>query len=236
MTYRILIAEDEHKIARLVRLYLEEAGFEALIVYDGSQVIPAYRHEYPDLVILDLNLPGMDGLDVCRALRRESDVPIIMLTARSGEADRLIGLELGADDYIVKPFSPREVVARVRAVLRRAAGELAVSEVIRAGDLKLDRGGHRAWLGDQVLNLTPSEFDILSALAQNAGRVLSRLQLLEATQGVAYEGYERSVDQHVKNLRRKMEDELGAERMIHTVHGVGYRLDPVGSAHGEDVS
>jgi DNA-binding response OmpR family regulator len=231
MAHKILIVEDEQKIARLVRLYLEEAGFEALAIHDGAQAIPAFRHERPDLVILDLNLPGMDGLDVCRALRRESGVPVIMLTARTEEADRLIGLELGADDYVVKPFSPREVVARVRAVLRRSSGDSPRGETIRAGDLTLDLASHRAWIGEHEMVLTVSEFDILAALARDAGRVLTRLQLLDASQGVAYEGYERSIDQHVKNLRRKLEDEAGHPRVIQTVHGVGYRLDPWEGGH-----
>lgn len=234
MAQKVLVVEDEQKIARLVRLYLEEAGFEVVTVYDGMQAVPAYRHERPDLVILDLNLPGVDGLDVCRQLRRESDVPIIMLTARSDEADRLIGLELGADDYVVKPFSPREVVARVRAVLRRVGGSYQPPEIIRVGDLTLDLAAYRATLGGHILTLTPSEFELLVVLARHAGRVLTRLQLLEATQGVAYDGYERTIDQHIKNLRRKMEDEIGHERLIHTVHGVGYRLDPVEG--GSDVS
>ncbi len=227
MARKVLIVEDEFRIARLVRLYLEEAGFEAAIVDNGTQALAAFRHERPDLVILDLNLPGKDGLDVCRELRRESNVPIIMLTARTEEADRLIGLELGADDYVVKPFSPREVVARVRAVLRRAAGEPSTVEVLQAGDLRIDLAAHQAWLGERPLDLTPSEFDILTALTRNAGRVLTRLQLLDETQGVAYEGYERSIDQHIKNLRRKIEDEAGHPRIIHTVHGLGYRLDPI---------
>lgn len=228
MPQKILIVEDEQKIARLVRLYLEEAGFEAVAIHDGGQAIHAFRHERPDLVLLDLNLPGMDGLDVCRSLRRESDVPVIMLTARSDEADRLIGLELGADDYVVKPFSPREVIARVRAVLRRAGSIPTPGEVIRAGALMLDLGSRRAKVGSAELALTVSEFDILITLARDAGRVLSRLQLLEAAQGVAYEGYERSIDQHIKNIRRKMEDGAGHPRLIHTVHGVGYRLDVEG--------
>jgi DNA-binding response OmpR family regulator len=178
-------------------------------------------------VILDLNLPGMDGVDVCRLLRRESDIPVIMLTARSEEADKLIGLEMGADDYVVKPFSPREVVARVRAVLRRVGAAQPPGEVIRAGTLMLDLASHRAHMAEREVALTVSEFDILAALARDAGRVLTRLQLLEASQGVAYDGYERSIDQHIKNLRRKIEDEAGSPRIIHTVHGVGYRLDPV---------
>ncbi len=227
MPQKILIIEDEKQIARLVRLYLEEAGFVALEIHDGAHAIPAFRHEQPDLVILDLNLPNVDGLDICRTLRRDGDVPIIMLTARSEEADRLIGLEMGADDYVVKPFSPREVVARVRAVLRRMARSTASPEIMRVGSLTLDLTGYRASIGDHSLALTPSEFEILSALARNAGRVLTRLQLLEETQGVAYEGYERTIDQHIKNLRHKIEDDVGKGRVIHTVHGVGYRLDPV---------
>src|SRR5574341_1002163 len=228
MAAKILIVEDEQKIARLVRLYLEEAGYSASVITDGSLAVPAFRHERPDLVIRDLNLPGMDGLDVCRALRRESNVPVIMLTARTEEADRLIGLELGADDYVTKPFSPREIVARVRAVLRRTQGDLPAAETIRAGDLLIEPASRRVRIGEHELTLTVSEFDILAALARDSGRVLSRLQLLEASQGVAYEGYERSIDQHIKNLRRKIEDEAGHERIIQTVHGIGYRLDPVG--------
>jgi DNA-binding response OmpR family regulator len=226
MAQKILIVEDEARIARLVRLYLEEAGFEAMVIEDGRQAISAFKHELPDLVILDLNLPGKDGLDVCRELRRQSDVPIIMVTARSEEADKLVGLELGADDYVVKPFSPREVVARVRAVLRRTAGDVTRPELIRVGSLTLDPNAYRAEIGGEELSLTPSEFEILSVLAHNAGRVLTRMQLLEKTQGLAYEGYERSIDQHIKNLRKKMENEAGYPRIIHTVHGVGYRLDP----------
>jgi DNA-binding response OmpR family regulator len=227
MAQKILIVEDEQKMARLVKLYLEEAGYQAVAVHDGGQAIYAFRQERPDMVLLDLNLPNVDGLDVCKALRRESDVPIIMLTARSEEADRLIGLELGADDYVVKPFSPREVVMRVRAVLRRVNVPQAPGEVIRAGSLLLDLASHRARIGDREMALTVSEFDILAALARDAGRVLSRLQLLEAAQGFAYEGYERSIDQHIKNLRRKIEDDAGHPRIIHTVHGLGYRLDPI---------
>jgi two-component system alkaline phosphatase synthesis response regulator PhoP len=231
MTQKILIVEDERQISRLVRLYLEEAGFQALEIYDGTQAIFTFRHERPDLVILDLNLPGIDGLDVCRALRRESDVPVIMLTARSEEADRLIGLEMGADDYVVKPFSPREIVARVRAVLRRTSRSQSPPDIVRLGNLSLDLAGYRASIGNQTLVLTPSEFEILSTLARNPGRVLTRLQLLEETQGVAYEGYERTIDQHIKNLRHKIEDGAGQTRIIHTVHGIGYRLDPVENEH-----
>jgi two-component system, OmpR family, alkaline phosphatase synthesis response regulator PhoP len=227
LAQKVLIVEDEKQIARLVRLYLEEAGFAVVEIHDGAQAIQSFRHERPDLIVLDLNLPNVDGIDICRTLRKESDVPVIMLTARSDEADRLIGLEMGADDYVVKPFSPREVVARVRAVLRRLSRSGASPELMRVGSLMLDLAGYRATIGDHTLTLTPSEFEILSTLTRNAGRVLTRLQLLEETQGVAYEGYERTIDQHIKNLRHKMEDETGQPRLIHTVHGVGYRLDPV---------
>jgi DNA-binding response OmpR family regulator len=225
MSDKVLIVEDEAKIVRTLRLYLEQAGYEVVAVFDGAQAVAAFRRERPSLILLDLNLPGTDGLDVCRALRRDSDVPIVMITARISEVDRLIGLELGADDYIVKPFSPREVVARVRAVLRRVSAGQGNADTVRVGPLLLDLAGHRAWLGQYALALTQSEFELLSALARNAGRVLSRMQLLDEMAGVAHEGYERSVDQHVKNLRRKIREATGQIEVIHTVYGVGYRLD-----------
>jgi len=223
---KILIVEDEPQIVRALRLYLDQAGYSTAAVYDGAQAIPAFRQEKPDLILLDLNLPNRDGVDICRAIRRDSAVPIIMLTARSDEMDRLIGLELGADDYIVKPFSPREVVARVRAVLRRVGGTLGDTDIVRAGALLVDTAAYRAWLAENPLALTQSEFEILLALARHAGHVLSRAQLLEETQGIAYEGYERSIDQHIKNLRRKIRKAGGPSKMIETVYGVGYRLDP----------
>ena len=233
MSEKILIIEDETRLVRTLRLYLEQAGFGVTAVHDGLQAIPAFRHERPDLILLDLNLPGKDGLDICRALRHDSNIPIIMITARSDEADRLIGLELGADDYIVKPFSPREMVARVRAVLRRTSGSQVASDIVHAGDLLLDLAGYRAWLGEHLLNLTQSEFELLSALARNSGRVLTRLQLLDEMPGLAYEGYERSIDQHIKNLRRKCKKAIGNIPIIETVYGVGYRLDPVTLATNE---
>jgi two-component system alkaline phosphatase synthesis response regulator PhoP len=226
---KILIIEDEPQIVRTLRLYMEQAGYTTAAVYDGAEAIPAFRQERPDLVLLDLNLPGQDGIDVCRALRRESAVPIIMVTARSDETDRLIGLELGADDYVVKPFSPREVVARVRAVLRRVSGPLADVDVVRSGDLLIDTAAYRAWMADQPLSLTQSEFEILLALTRHAGHVLKRIQLLEETQGIAYEGYERSIDQHIKNLRRKIAKAGGQTDLIQTVYGVGYRLESASS-------
>ena len=231
---KILIIEDEPQIVRTLSLYLEQAGFDTAAVYSGHDAIPAFRQERPDLVLLDLNLPGQDGIDVCRNLRRESAVPIIMVTARSDETDRLIGLELGADDYVVKPFSPREVVARVRAVLRRVAGPLADVDVVRAGDLLIDTAAYRVWFASQPLSLTQSEFEILLALARHSGNVLSRSQLLEETQGIAYEGYERSIDQHIKNLRHKLDKASGQPAIIETVYGVGYRLEPNVSAKEED--
>jgi two-component system alkaline phosphatase synthesis response regulator PhoP len=231
---KILIVEDEPQIVRGVVLYLEQAGYTTTAVYDGALAVPAFRQEKPDLILLDLNLPNRDGIDICKAIRRDSAVPIIMLTARSDEMDRLIGLELGADDYIVKPFSPREVVARVRAVLRRVGGALGDSDIVRAGALLVDTAAYRVWLAESPLTLTQSEFEILLALARHAGQVLSRSQLLEETQGIAYEGYERSIDQHIKNLRIKIHKAGGPTKMIETVYGVGYRLEsPIDPVHME---
>ena len=227
MPEKILIVEDEARIVRTLRLYLERAGFEVTAVSDGKQAIPAFQKEKPTLVLLDLNLPQMDGLDICRDMRKLHDVPIIMLTARIEETDRLIGLELGADDYITKPFSPREVVARIRAVLRRAQHSSSQNDTLRAGALLVDLAGYRVWLGDHQLSLTQSEFDILAALAAHKGRVLSRLQLLDATQGIAFEGFERTIDQHIRNLRKKIKTAIGDLPVIDTVYGVGYRLDSV---------
>ena len=227
MSDKILIVEDEVRIVRTLQLYLEQAGFAVTAVHDGVQAIPAFRQERPSLVLLDLNLPGQDGLDICRSLRRLGNVPIIMLTARTEEMDRLIGLELGADDYISKPFSPREVVARVRAVLRRAQGGVGSNDSLQAGPLQLDLAAYRVWLDGQLLDLTQTEFELLATLMRNKGRVLSRAQLLEAVQGVAYEEFERAVDQHIKNVRRKLKAVVGDAPIINTIYGVGYRLDEV---------
>lgn len=224
MTQKILVVDDEIEIVRLVRAYLERAGFSVVTASEGREALAVFRHERPNLVVLDLNLPGMDGLDVCRALRRDSDVPIIMLTARIEETDRLIGLELGADDYIVKPFSPREVVARVRTVLRRAEGIPVRPEVISSAGVTLDLAQRTASLNSQPLELTTMEFDLLALLAERPGQVYSRLQLLEQTQGAAYEGYERTIDVHIKNLRKKLGDDSQDPRFIETVRGVGYRF------------
>lgn len=224
MTRKILVVDDEAEIVRLVRAYLERAGFAVVTASEGHQALAVFRHERPNLVVLDLNLPGMDGLDVCRALRRDSDVPIIMLTARIEETDRLIGLELGADDYIVKPFSPREVVARVRTVLRRAEGIPVRPEVISSAGVMLDMTQRAASLNGQPLDLTTMEFDLLALLVQHPGQVFTRLQLLEGTQDIAYEGYERTIDVHIKNLRKKLGDDSQEPRFIETMRGVGYRF------------
>ena len=224
MNELILVVEDEPKIARLARDYLERASFRVLIAGDGSSALAMARGERPDLVILDLNLPGMDGLDVCRALRRQSDVPIIMLTARVEEMDRLIGLELGADDYVTKPFSPRELVARVRAVLRRVQGDRQQAKLVRVGDLEIDLAGHRVSRDGLVVQLTRIEFNLLAVLAQHPGQTFTREQLLDRLHGIAYEGIARSIDAHVKNLRRKVEPNPAEPRYILTVYGIGYQF------------
>jgi two-component system alkaline phosphatase synthesis response regulator PhoP len=220
----ILVVDDEPKIVKQARDYLEKSGFRVFAASDGKTALAVARHERPDLVVLDLNLPEMDGLDVCRALRRESDVPIIMLTARVEEADRLIGLELGADDYVTKPFSPRELVARVRAVLRRVQGGVHQPGLIRAGDLEIDLIGHRVTRAGEPIRLTRTEFNLLAVLAQHPGQTFSRAQLLDRLHGVAYDGYDRSVDAHVKNLRRKLETDPSEPRYVLTVYGIGYRF------------
>lgn len=224
MAQTILVVDDEPQIVKVLRGYLEQAGFRVVTAHDGPMAITQYKREKPDLVVLDLSLPGLDGLDVARRLRSMSNVPIIMVTARVEETDRLIGLELGADDYVTKPFSPREVAARVRAVLRRAESAPASPEIIRAADITIDRARHAVMRGEEPIDLTPTEFGLLVALAREPGRVFSRLQLLEAAQGDAFEGYERTVDAHVKNLRAKLERDPRQPRYVETVFGVGYRF------------
>lgn len=224
MNELILVVDDEPKIVRLARDYLEQSSFHVQVAADGNTALAAARQDRPDLVVLDLNLPGMDGLDVCRALRRTSNVPIIMLTARAEEMDRLIGLELGADDYIVKPFSPRELVARVRAVLRRTQGELPTPELIRTGELEIDLAGHHATLAGAPLRLTRIEFRLLAILAQHPGQTLTRGQLIDRLHGVAEGGFDRSIDAHIKNLRRKLEDDPAHPRYVVTIYGVGYQF------------
>jgi DNA-binding response OmpR family regulator len=220
---KILVVDDEMKIARLVRDYLTEAGFDVTLAANGPAALAAARSQRPDLVILDLGLPGMDGYDVTRSIRSGSSIPIIMLTARSEETDRIVGLELGADDYVVKPFSPRELVARVKAVLRRVGGEVA-TEVIRAKDLVIDIPHRRVERKDTRIELTTTEFELLRILASSPGRVFTRGQLLDSIRGVSFESYERAIDAHVKNLRKKLEPEPRRPAYVITVHGVGYKF------------
>ena len=225
----VLIVEDEPKIAQLVRDYLERAAFRVATARDGSEALRRARTERPDLVVLDLGLPGLDGLDVARALRRDSNVPILMLTARDDEADKLVGLELGADDYVTKPFSPRELAARVRAIPRRHERATDGSEVLRVGDMTLDLPRMRAEVaGRPVADLTATEFQLLAALARQPGRIFTRSQLLDAVRGVAFESYERAIDAHVKNIRRKLEPNPRQPRYLLTVYGVGYKLADAG--------
>ncbi len=216
----ILVVDDEPRIVQLVRDYLEHGGFTVLTASDGPSALRTARTGRPDLVVLDLSLPGVDGLDVARSLRREGVVPIIMLTARTEESDKLVGLELGADDYVTKPFSPKELVARVRAVLRRAEGAASASDFIRVGsDVELDVPRMEARFGGRRVDLTKSEFLIVSAMARQPGRVFTRSQLLDTVRGVAFESYERAIDAHIKNVRKKV-----GSHYIETVFGVGYRF------------
>ena len=220
----ILIIEDEPELVRILRDYLEKAGFEVHSALRGDTGLSLYEQHQPDLVLLDLNLPGMDGLDIAREIRRNSNTPIIMLTARVEETDQLIGLELGADDYVTKPYSPRVVVAKVRAVLRRAESALRPPDILRVAGLEIDLGGHTVVQDSMTIELTPTEFNLLVGMASQPGRVFSRLQLLEATQGMAYEGYERTIDAHIKNLRAKLEPDPKNPRYIETVFGIGYKF------------
>ena len=220
MSQKILVIDDEVKIVEICSDYLHAAHFDVITASDGLQGLTLARAQKPDLVVLDLMLPGMDGLDVCRTLRRESNVPIIMLTARVEEPDKLIGLELGADDYITEPFSARELVARIRTVLRRASGD-ASSDVIRVGEVTLDRAHYQASLPDRSVSLTSTEYELMATMMSQPGRIFTRSQLLNAVRGVAFESYERAIDSHIRNLRRKLEP---GEYII-TVHGIGYKFE-----------
>jgi DNA-binding response OmpR family regulator len=224
MPKKILVIDDEPKIIEICQDYLKASGFEVVTAGDGLQGLTVARREKPDLIVLDLMLPGMDGLDVCRALRSGGNTPIIMLTARVDESDKLVGLELGADDYITKPFSPRELVARVRVVLRRTSGD-STSEIIRVGEISIDRTRYEATLPDKTILLTPTEFEILATMMKQPGRIFSRSQLLTAVHGIAFESYERAIDSHIRNVRRKLETASGEPRYIVTVHGVGYKFE-----------
>jgi len=221
----ILVVDDEPRIVQLVRDYLEHGGFTVLTASDGQGALRSARTGKPDLIVLDLGLPGLDGLDVARSLRRDGQVPIIMLTARTDESDKLVGLELGADDYLIKPFSPKELVARVRAVLRRAEGMQSPPDMIRVGkDVELDVPRMEARIRGRRVDLTKSEFQIVSAMARQPGRVFTRAQLLDAVRGVALESYERAIDAHIKNIRKKIEPDPHKPRYVLTVFGVGYRF------------
>jgi len=220
---KILVVDDEPQIVDLLRSYLERDGFTVKHASDGEAALDALRQVQPDLVLLDVMLPRLDGREVCKRIRAEGTTPIIMLTARDEETDKLLGLELGADDYITKPFSPREVVARVRAVLRRGSREGAAT-LIHAGDLTIDLRAHEVTLGGRRVDLTPTEFRLLETLAGHPNQVFTRMQLIDRVQGHAFEGYERTVDAHIKNLRGKVEPDPRTPRYVLTVYGVGYKF------------
>jgi len=220
---KILVVDDDVKTVELVKLYLERDDYEVLTAYDGIEALRLTRESCPDLIVLDLMLPDIDGLEVCRILRRESDVPIIMLTARTTDQDKLIGLDIGADDYVTKPFSPKELVARIRAVLRRLPGERG-PEAIKRGELSMDFTKHEAWFAGRPLNLTGVEFKILWTLAKEPGKVFSRASLIEEALGYDFEGFDRTIDVHILNLRRKLEPDPSHPRYIRTVYGVGYKF------------
>jgi len=224
MMKTILVVEDESAIARLIRDYLEQVGFAVHIASDGESALQLASAVKPDLVVLDLGLPKRDGLDVTRQIRRASDIPIIVVTARGEETDRIVGLELGADDYVVKPFSPKELVARIRAVIRRSESRAANPEVIRAGAVEIDVQRMRVSVKEQLVDLTATEFQLLVTLAREPGRVFTRAQLLDAVHGVAFDAYERAIDAHIKNIRRKIEPATNPPRYIQTIYGVGYRF------------
>lgn len=224
---RILVVDDDKQIVRLVQSYLERAGFQVLTAYDGETALHTIRRERPDLVVLDLMLPDRDGWEITRLVRQDerlAGLPIIMLTARVEDTDKIVGLEVGADDYVAKPFNPQEVVARVRAVLRRAISAPITPHVLQTGALRLDLDRHLATLKDTPLDLTPTEFDLLKTLLEQPGHAFTRLELVERALGYSYEGMERTLDSHIKNLRRKIEPDPGRPTYIETVYGVGYRL------------
>jgi len=226
MSPKILVVDDDAKTVELVRLYLEREGYQVLGAHDGRRAIELARQGRPDLVVLDLMLPMVGGLDVCRILRAESRMPIIMLTARTTEDDKLLGLDLGADDYVTKPFSPRELLARIRAVLRRATNGAQTRQVeeVTHGELAVDLARHKVTLGGKVVRLTPKEFRLLEVLTREPGRVFTRSQLQDQAFGHDYEGLERSVDVHIMNLRKKIEPNLAQPRYVLTVYGIGYKF------------
>ncbi len=222
---KILVVDDEKKIVDIVKAYLEKEGYQVIFAYDGKTALEIAKNQSPDLIVLDLMLPEVSGWDVCRALRKTSEVPIIMLTAREEVSDKIVGLELGADDYVTKPFSASELVSRVRAVLRRTEGRKESKALINVADLTINTEKRQVFRGSTAIELTAMEFDLLKVMAENPGRVFSRMQLLDSAQGIAYEGYERTIDSHMKNLRKKIEPDPSTPRYITTVYGVGYRLE-----------
>lgn len=229
MGKKILVVDDEKKITEIVSAYLERDNFSVITAYDGKEALEAVKKYSPDLIILDLMLPEISGWEVCQTLRKDSNIPVIMLTARDETTDKIVGLELGADDYVTKPFDAKELVSRVKAVLRRYEGHTTETrKKIHAGDLTIDIEKRLITRGEQNIELTPIEFDLLQLLAAHPGRVYSRLQLLDSIQGDAYEGYERTIDSHIKNLRKKIEPEPENPKYIITVYGVGYKMEDAG--------
>ena len=224
MAKKILVVDDKPELRTLLKSYLTQEGFSVSVAGDGQQALFVARQEKPDLVLLDLMMPEMGGYDFMRLYRREAETPVIILTARLEENDKVLGLELGADDYVTKPFSPRELTARVRAVLRRVEKQVNSADILRAGEITLDRSGRSTLVAGQPVDLTPSEFDLLATLMGAPGRVFSRLELLDRLQGTAYEGYERTIDVHIRNLRTKIEADPANPRYIETVYGSGYRF------------
>ncbi len=222
---KILVVDDEKKIVEIIKAYLEKEGYQVITAFDGKTAIEAAFKQHPDLVILDLMLPEISGLDVCRSIRKVTDMPVIMLTARDEVTDKIVGLEMGADDYVTKPFDPKELISRVRAVLRRSEPREHPRETIRIGDLSIDVQKRLVSRGDKVIDLTPNEFDILKVMAENPGQVFTRMQLLDRVQGDAYEGYERTIDSHIKNLRKKIEPDPEHPHCFITVFGVGYKME-----------
>ena len=222
---KVLVVDDEKQIVDIVKAYLEKEGFKVIIAYDGKSALELVQRQSPDLIVLDLMLPEISGWDVCRILRRKSNIPIIMLTARDEVTDRIVGLELGADDYVTKPFDPQELVSRIKAVLRRSGGKTMQKAVLHIGNLTIDNEMRLVQGGDKTIELTPIEFELLTVLAESPGRVYSRQQLLDNIQGDSYDGYERTIDSHIKNLRKKIEPDPDRPSYIITVYGVGYKLE-----------
>ena len=219
-----MVVDDEKRLVSLVESYLTQEGYHVVTAYNGREALAVAQKEKPDLIVLDVMMPEMDGYEFMRRHRADNNTPIILLTARVDDEEKVIGLEVGADDYMTKPFRPRELVARVRAVLRRAGEKEPAGKILKAADVVLDRDGRTVKVGENFVDLTPSEFDILTALMSSTGRVYSRLDLLDIIQGVRYEGYERTIDTHIKNLRSKIEQSPRSPKYIETVYGVGYRF------------